>query len=102
MIERQIASPSPSPCCFDVTNGSKTASIGCTVMPGPPSAIEMRMASGATAFVVMYSGRWSGGLSAIASHALTIRLSSTCWSCTRSPCTSGMVGDSRVTTVTDR
>ena len=93
-IERQIVSPSPRPCSLVVKNGSNSRSTASAGMPLPQSAIETCSMPSPSRAVDTVSVRSAGWLALMASQALTIRFSSTCCSCTRSPCTVGRPGAS--------
>src|SRR5262245_7575023 len=71
-IERQMERPSPRPCAFDVMKGSNTESTGWRLIPAPQSDTDTRTAAPSFAVAIQMC-RSVGGLSLIASHALTMR-----------------------------
>ena len=80
MIERVIESPSPSPCGLVVKNGSNRRSRSGAGTPGPLSLTQTCTMPSAVDSLCTLSLRSEGGTAFIASQALWIRLSSTCWS----------------------
>ena len=87
-IERQMARPMPMPPSLVLQNGSKTLCRSASAMPGPRSATQIATWPSVRA-VLTVRRRSANGVPSIASAALTIRFSSSCCSCTRSPSTGG-------------
>ena len=97
---RQIDRPSPGRLpswCGTAGTGVSTSSG----KPTPQSSTPMRTSSCATD-VVSVSARSPDGFDAMASHAFTIRLRRTCWSCTRSVSRRGKVAGVSFVTETPR
>src|SRR4029079_5145058 len=97
-IERLIASPSPVPLAFVITNGSNSASAISGEIPGPLSSTAMRTKPGPSGAAVTRTTRPSDRASS-ASTALASRLCSTASICTRSTAT-GRASPSGVSSVT--
>ena len=96
-----MASPMPMPPSLVLQNGSKTLCRSASAMPGPRSATQIATWASVRA-VLTVSRRSACGVRSIASAALTIRFSSSCCSCTRSPSTGGSSALSSTDTATWR
>src|SRR5215203_2485363 len=93
-MDRQIASPRPSPSGLVVTNGSNMFARASGAIPLPASRTSMRAPF--CAVVETTSSRSPGGVSLIASQAFITRFSTTCCNCTKSPNTTGPGSHSRM------
>src|SRR5215831_14077655 len=97
-MEREIDSPSPIPSGLVEKKESKRRGSWSGGMPQPLSLTAISTLRSAPDLVRTLRRRFSGAMLAMASNALTHRLTRACWSCTRSARTGGSSGASAAST----
>lgn len=93
---RLMLRPMPMPSGLVVQNASNRCACASADRPPPQSATVSRSERASSGAVPIRISRACAGVRAIASIAFNNRLTSTCWTCTRSASTSGNAGASAI------